>query len=292
MRELIASPAFLVFVLCTWPAVAAFHTHSGDVVADTLAWYAIGAYFVFPFSAIARVRSMRARGATAPSRVVEVFAELTAGWMVAWIPGLIYLGALRAVGAEFHWPDVLPILLQLLLRGTLAISLAMVVAAATNRLAMTVGVVLAFALAVWGVEILGQSPDQLLVYASSLAPEGMLRTLAEGRIRGDVIAVFVMTVATHVAIAVAWLQPDKDRGYRWSATVLILIASLGLTSLASELSFAWSVARTRAVAEPPLAVPGAVTWTFYVLFPLLSVGAWWAGRRRLFSTPRLSTHDP
>ena len=48
MRELIATPAFLVFVLCTWPAVAAFHTHSGDIVADTLAWYAIGAYFVFP----------------------------------------------------------------------------------------------------------------------------------------------------------------------------------------------------------------------------------------------------
>ena len=47
MRELIATPAFLVFVLCTWPAVAAFHTHSGDIVADTLAWYAIGAYFVF-----------------------------------------------------------------------------------------------------------------------------------------------------------------------------------------------------------------------------------------------------
>ena len=46
------------------------------------------------------------------------------------------------------------------------------------------GVVLAFGLAVWGVKILGQSQDQLLVYASSLAPEGMLRTLAEGTIRG------------------------------------------------------------------------------------------------------------
>ena len=76
MRELTATPAFLVFVLCTWPAVAAFHTHSGDIVADTLAWYAIGAYFVFPFPAIALVRRMRARGGAAPSHVVGLFAVL------------------------------------------------------------------------------------------------------------------------------------------------------------------------------------------------------------------------
>ena len=272
MRELIATPAFLVFVLCTWPAVAAFHTHSGDIVADTLAWYAIGAYFVFPFPAIALVRRMRARGGAAPSRVVGLFAVITVGWMVAWIPGLLYLGVLRAVGAEFHGPDVLAILLQHLLRGMLAISLAMVVAAATNRMAVIVGVVLAFGLAVWGVEILGQSQDQLLVYASSLAPEGMLRTLAEGTVRGDVLALFVVTIATHVAIAVAWLQRDKDRAYRWSATALILIASLGLTSFASELTFAWSVGRTHTVA--PVSVPSAATWTFCVLLPLLSAGAW------------------
>src|SRR5205807_7179871 len=124
-----------------------------------------------------------------------LFVVLTVGWMIAWIPGLIYLGALRAIGATFYWPDVLPILLQQLLRGMLAISLAMVVAAATKRIVVVVGVVLAFAFAVWAVEVLGQGQDQLLAYASSLAPEGMLRSLAEGAVRGDVIAVFVVTIA-------------------------------------------------------------------------------------------------
>ena len=138
--------------------------------------------------------------------------------------------------------------------------------------------VLAFAFAVWGIETLGQGQDQLLAYASSLAPEGMLRRLAEGTVRGDVIAVFVATVATHVAIAVAWLRPDKDRGYRWSATILILIASLGVTSLASELNVAWIAAQSRTVGATP-AVPSAITWAFYSLFPLLSAGAWWKAKR-------------
>jgi hypothetical protein len=276
---LVTTPAFVVFAALTWAAVAAPYAARADgIVVRALSWYTVAAYVVFPFVAIAFVARERARGATAPGRVVIMFALLSLAWMVGFIPGLVWLGVWSAFGGRLYAPAVLAVLLQHLLRGVLAISLAMVAAAVTKKTAGAVLIVLAFALAVWGVEIVGQREGGLLLYAASLAPEGMLRAFEHGQIRADVIAVFVATAAIHVAVAVVWLNPGKDRGYRWSATVLIFIASIIVTSLASELRFTWIVRQWDAVSSPTAVVPPLVDWLFYVLFPGLTVLAWWRYR--------------
>jgi hypothetical protein len=279
-RELIASPAFLVYAAASWIAIAAAHADQpGEIVVQALRWYTVAAYVVFPFVVIAFVEREKARGGTAPGRVVGMFVLLSLAWIVGWIPGLAWLGVWRALGGRLYAPDMLAIMLQHLLRGVLAISLAMVAAAVTKKVAAAVLIVLAFALAVWGVDIMGQREGGLLLYAASLAPEGMLRPLEHGRIHTDAIAVFVATAAIHVAIAVVWLQPDKDRGYRWSATALIFIASIIVTSLASELAFTWSLRQPSSLTLPVPVVPRLVDWLFYVLFPALTVVAWWRYRR-------------
>ena len=278
-RELVTTRAFLVFAALTWPAVAAPYPRPQGIVVRTLSWYTVAAYLVFPFVAIAFVTRERARGETTPRRVASMFALLSLAWMIGWIPGLISLGVWSAFGGRLYAPDVLVVLLQHLLRGALAISLAMVAAAVTKKTAGAVLIVLAFALAVWGVEIYGEREGGLLLWAASLAPEGMLRAFERGQIRADVVAIFVATVVIHVGIAVVWLQPGKDRGYRWSATALIFIASIIVTSLAGELSFTWIVRQWNVAAAPMAVVPPFVDWLFYTVFPGLTILAWWRYRR-------------
>ena len=287
-REVVTTPAFLVFAVLSWggAAVAAQYAArpgGGGIIVRALSWYTAAAYLVFPFVAIASVAKEKARGTTAPARVVILFAVLSLAWMVGWIPGLVWLGVWQAYGGggRLYAPDVLAVLLQQLLRGVLAISLAMVAAAVTRKAAGATLIVLAFALAVWGVEIVGQREGGLLLYGASLFPEGMLRGFAHGRIRADVIAMFVATAAIHVAVAVVWLHPDKDRGYRWSGTALLFIASFIVTSLASELRFTWTVAQPDSLAAPTAVVPRLVDWIFYVVFPGLTAVAWWRYRRAI-----------
>ena len=121
-REVVTTPAFLVFAALSWAAVAAQYAgRPGGIIVRALSWYTAAAYLVFPFVAIASVAKEKARGTTAPARIVLLFAVLSLAWMVGWIPGLVWLGVWQAFGGRLYAPDVLAVLLQHLLRGVLAI---------------------------------------------------------------------------------------------------------------------------------------------------------------------------
>src|SRR5438034_6226497 len=116
-------------------------------------------------------------------------------------------------------------------RGSLAISVGILAAAVTRRVVSGVLLIAGLAIALLAPDYLGNTlRDPLILFLAGMLPEATFRDIAHGVVRTGAIAQIVITVATHVAIALAWLQPGKDRGYRWSATALLALASLVLTA--------------------------------------------------------------
>lgn len=279
-RDLAASRAFLVFALLVGPlvghafriSVLTYAETSGaalgggpaaraqelspldGIVVPTFGAYVLAVSLIFPFAAIRLVSGEKENGAlslllqsrpTLTTQVLVKFAVLMAVWVASWIPGLVALGLWRANGGHLYAPEVASVLTGHLLRGALVVSIAMLAAAVMENASAAAMLALAFVLASWALELVAQMQGGLAQQVAELAPEGMLRAFGRGEVRLDVIGIIVVTVASNLAVAVLWLHPGRERGFRWAVTFVILLVTSALTPLASEMRKSWDVSEDR-----------------------------------------------
>ena len=277
-RELVTSRAFLIFALLVAPlvghtfriAVATYVEMSGvggenaalsqglspldGLVVPTFGAYVLALSLLFPFAAIRLVAAEKESGALdlmlqsrhSLTRQLSVkFAVLLVAWLAAWTPGLVALGIWRSQGGHLYAPEVLSVLSGHLLRAALVISIALLAAAVTEGAAAAAVLTLAFTLASWALEFVAQVQGGLAQQLAELAPEGMLRAFERGEIRLDVIGVMLVTVVSNLAVAILWLHPGRQRGFRWAVTLGVLVVSTALTALAGDVRGSWDVSEDR-----------------------------------------------
>ena len=277
-RELVTSREFLLFAVLVAPlvghafriAVGTYAEMSGvgggpaalarrlspldGVVVPTFGAYVLAVSLLLPFAAVRLVSAEKESGAldrmlrsphSLTTQMLVKFAVLVAAWIVAWLPGVAALGIWRADGGHLYAPEVLSVLAGHLWRGALVISVALLAAAVTEGAAAAVALTLAFTLASWALEFVARMQGGLAQQIAELAPEGMLRAFERGEVRLDVIAVMLVTVASNLTAAVVWLPPNRDRGQRWAATLVILVVTSALTALGGDLRTSWDVSEDR-----------------------------------------------
>jgi hypothetical protein len=224
------------------------------IVVPTFGAYALAISLLFPFVAIRLISAEKDSGALSlmlqsrhslAKQCAVKFAVLMGAWVAAWIPGLVALALWRARGGHLYPPEVLSVLLGHLLRAALVISVALLACAVTDGAAAAAVLTLAFTLASWALEFVGQVQGGLAQQVAELAPEGMLRAFERGEIRLDVLAVMLVTVLSNLAVTVVWLHPGRERGTRWAMTLVLLIVTTALTPLAGELRASRDVSEDR-----------------------------------------------
>ena len=277
-RELVTSRAFLIFALLVAPlvghtfriAVATYVEMSGvggesaalsqglspldGLVVPTFGAYVLALSLLFPFAAIRLVSAEKESGAldlmlqsrhSLTRQLSLKFVVLLVAWVAAWTPGLVALGIWRSQGGHLYAPEVLSVLTGHLLRAALVISSALLAAAVTEGAAAAAVLTLAFTLASWALEFVAQVQGGLAQQLAELAPEGMLRAFERDEIRLDVIGVMLVTVVSNIAVAILWLHPGRQRGFRWAVTLGILVVSSALTALAGDVRGSWDVSEDR-----------------------------------------------
>jgi ABC-2 type transport system permease protein len=318
-RALSASPAFLVFAVLISPLVGhAFVTsvnayvqvHSAGaaargmnlansldaIVAPTFHAYNVAMAVLFPLAVIALLSGDKKRAALAEappdwrvlsSVVLLKFLAAIGAVVIAWIPGLIALALWRVSGGHLSAPEISSVLFGQLLRGGLMISIAILAVAVTPGPAAATILTLAFTVAIWLADVVGQQQGGLAQLLADLAPESMFRSYERGEVRLDVVGVMLVTVASNLAVAVVWLDRGRERSVRWAWTIMLLIATTVITAFLADFRGSWSF-REQQPALVPMAGGGAASrasaiapWLFYMVLPAATLLSWWRARSKL-----------
>ena len=264
-RELTASRAFWLLLLMTGPlvghgfitAVSVYAEASGigggpsalaqglspldGILVPTFGAYDLAVTLLFPFVAIRLVSAEKASGAwklmlqSPASLGAMLFAKgfaLLAGWLLAWMPGLLALVLWKAYGGSLWAPEVLNLLLGHWLRAVLASGVAVAAAAIANGAASAAIATLGFTVGTWALEFVAAGRGGLLQTLASYTPTALLRVFEQGQFEWSAVVVTLALGTGGFALAAVWLRQGEElrsRVLRTAATALLfaLIAWVG-----------------------------------------------------------------
>jgi ABC-2 type transport system permease protein len=133
------------------------------MLAPTFGAYDLAVTLLFPFVAIRLIAAEKESGALKlglqlPFGVGEMVAAkllaLAAGWLVAWLPGLIAIAMWRAYGGHLYAPETLNLLLGHWLRMLLSAGVAIAAAALAESAASAAIVTLGFTIGTWALDFI------------------------------------------------------------------------------------------------------------------------------------------
>ena len=256
-RELMASRAFWLLLLMIGPlvghgfitAVSAYAEASGNgggpsalaqglspldgILVPTFGAYDLAVTLLFPFVAIRLVSAEKASGAwklmlqSPASLGAMLFAKgfiLLAGWLLAWIPGLLALVLWKAYGGSLWAPEVLNLLLGHWLRAVLGSGVAVAAAAIANGAASAAIATLGFTVGTWALEFVAAGRGGLLQKLAAATPTALLRVFEQGQFAWSTVVVALALATGGFALAAVWLRRGEElrsRLLRTAATVLL-----------------------------------------------------------------------
>jgi ABC-2 type transport system permease protein len=256
-RELMASRAFWLLLMMIGPlvghgfitAVNVYAEASGmgggpsalaqglspldGILVPTFGAYDLAVTLLFPFVAIRLVSAEKASGAwklmlqSPASLGAMLFAKgltLLAGWVLAWIPGLLALVLWKVYGGSLWAPEVLNLLLGHLLRAVLSSGIAVAAAAIANGAASAAIATLGFTVGTWALEFVAAGRDGLLQKLAAVTPTALLRVFEQGQFAWSTVVVTLALGTGGFALAAVWLRQGeklKSRLLRTAATVLL-----------------------------------------------------------------------
>ena len=100
---------------------------------------------------------------------------LLAGWLLAWLPGLVALVLWKLYGGTLYAPELLNLLLGHLLRLVLAAGVAVAAAAIANGAASAAIATLGFTVGTWALEFIAAGRGGRLQKVASYTPTSALR---------------------------------------------------------------------------------------------------------------------
>ena len=277
-RELTASRAYWLLLLAVGPllghgfinAVNLYAEASGaggrpaalpqgltpldGMLAPTFGAYDLAVTLLFPFVAIRLIAAEKESGAlklalqlpfSAGQMVAAKLLALAAGWLIAWLPGLIAVAMWRSYGGHLYAPETLNLLLGHWLRMLLGAGVAVAAAALAESAASAAIVTLGFTLGTWALDFIAAGRGGWLAALASYTPTAALRFFEQGLLRLSVVIVILALALAGLAIAAIWLHTGRKPGARLLRAVVLLgsfalIAWLGSISRAS-----WDLSENR-----------------------------------------------
>src|SRR5579864_6346908 len=200
-------------------ALAAGLSPLDGMLVPTFGAYDLAVTLLFPFVAIRLISAEKESGALklmlqAPAGLgVQLLAKgltLVAGWLIAWVPGLIALTLWKIYGGSLYAPEVLNLLLGHLLRVILGSGVAVAAAAIAKSAASAAIVTLGFTVGTWALDFVAAGRGGVLQKLAAYTPTAALRTFEQGQLRlSTVIVLLVLGVAGFV-VAGVWLPTRRD----------------------------------------------------------------------------------
>ena len=221
------------------------------ILVPTFGAYDIAVTLLFPFVAIRLVSSEKESGALklmlqSPASMIAILAAkaiaLIAGWIIAWIPGLIALVLWKLYGGSPYAPEVVNLLLGHLLRVILSSGIAVAAAAIAKTAASAAIATLGFTVGTWALEFIAEGRGGWLHTIAAYTPTAALRFFEQGLLRINTAAVMLMIGIAGFALAGAWL---RETGMRWAKCALVIAASAVALWAASLPRASWELSENR-----------------------------------------------
>lgn len=224
------------------------------MLAPTFGAYDLAVTLLFPFVAIRLVSAEKESGALklmlqAPVSVTAMLAAkglvLLAGWLIAWLPGLIALALWKAYGGDLYAPEVLNLLLGHLLRVMLSAGVAVAAAALANGAASAAIVTLGFTLGTWALDFMAAGHGGWLQQIAAYTPTAALRVFEQGQLRLSTVIVSLALGLGGLALAAVWLPTGHRLRTRLLGSLGVALA-LGLAAWGGSLARAsWDLSENR-----------------------------------------------
>ena len=277
-RELLASRAYWLMLLMIGPlvgqgfiaavnlyaevsgagggaaALAEGITPLDGILVPTFGAYDLAVTLLFPFVAIRLVSAEKESGALklmlqTPSRIgtgiVAKGIVILAGWMIAWIPGLIALLLWKSYGGHLYAPETMNLLLGHLLRVILSAGVAVAAAAVCNGAATAAIVTLGFTVGTWVLEFVALGRGGFVQQLASYTPTAALRVFEQGQLRVSTVLVLLAVGVGGFALAAIWLPTGRGWRFRVLGSVDVLAAIVFVALLGSLVRTTWDMSENR-----------------------------------------------
>jgi ABC-type transport system involved in multi-copper enzyme maturation permease subunit len=201
------------------------------MLAPTFGAYDLAVTLLFPFVAIRLISAEKESGALKlclqlPSSLGEVVAAklmaLVAGWVIAWLPGLIAIVMWRIYGGHLYAPETLNLLLghwlRMLLGGGVAVAAASLAESASSAAIVTLG----FTVGTWALDFIAAGRGGWLAELAAYTPTAALRSFEHGLLRLDTVTVMVALSLAGFATAAIWLHTGRKFGDRLIRTAVLI----------------------------------------------------------------------
>src|SRR5262245_16533498 len=201
------------------------------MLAPTFGAYDLAVTLLFPFVAIRLIAAEKESGAlkiglqlpfSAGEMVAAKMLALAAGWLVAWLPGLIAVAMWRAYGGHLYAPETLNLALGHWLRMLLSGGVAMAAAALAESAASAAIVTLIFTIGTWALDFIAAGRGGWPATLAAYTPTAALRFFERGLLRLSVVIVIFAMALAGLAIAAIWLHTGRQLGARLLRTVALL----------------------------------------------------------------------
>jgi ABC-type transport system involved in multi-copper enzyme maturation permease subunit len=218
-------------------ALAQGLTPLDGILVPTWGAYDLAVTLLFPFVAIRLISAEKESGAwklalqlpaSLNLAITAKVLALLAGWMVAWVPGLIAAGLWKSYGGHLYWPEALNLLLGHWLRMLLAAGVAMAAAALTEGAASAAIVTLSFTLGTWALDFIATGRGGWLADVAAFTPTAALRWFEQGLLRLSTVLVMLVITLAGFALAAIWLHAGRRLRVRWLWTAALMAAIAGV----------------------------------------------------------------
>lgn len=220
---------------------------------------AFGAYdlaitLLFPFVAIRLIAAEKESGAWKlalqlpaglSAAITAKMLALVAGWLVAWLPGLIVLVLWKSYGGHLYWPETLDLLLGHWLRMLLSGGVAMAAAALAESAASAAIVTLSFTLGTWALDFIAAGRGGWLAEVAAYTPTAALRWFEQGLLRLNIVIVMLAIALAGFAVAIVWLQAGQTITKRLLQTVAVIAGIAVVIGLGSMARASWDTSENR-----------------------------------------------
>lgn len=277
-RELLASRAYWLLLLVTGPLVGHSFSSAVNLYAEasgiggapaalpqgltpldgllvpTWAAYELAVLLLLPFVAIRLIAAEKESGALKlalqfPAALGVQFAAkvaaLLAGWLIAWLPGLIALLLWKSYGGHLALTETVNLLAGHWLRMLLSVALALAAAALAESAASAAIITLSFTLGTWALDFIALGRGGWLAELAAYTPAAALRFFEQGLLRLNTVGVLLVCSLALLALAALWLPSGQPWRRRWFRTALLV----GLTALAlfgvTRLRTSWDASENR-----------------------------------------------
>lgn len=224
-------------------ALAQGLTPLDGLLVPTWGAYDLAITLLFPFVAIRLIAAEKESGAwklalqmpAGPGAMITAkVLALAAGWLIAWLPGLIAALLWKFYGGHLFAPETINLLLGHWLRMLLSAGVAMAAAALAESAASAAIVTLSFTLGTWALDFIAAGRGGWLAQIAAYTPTAALRWFEQGLLRLNTVLVMLAIALAGFALAAIWLrrgQTVTERGLRTGGLVAVLAATLWLGSM-------------------------------------------------------------